>query len=61
VKLARDPALRQKMGSSGLKRVADFYSLDAMIDRISKLYIELLRDRGLEKYLPTALMGGVAK
>jgi glycosyltransferase involved in cell wall biosynthesis len=61
VKLARDPALRQKMGSSGLKRVSDFYSLDAMIDRISKLYIELLRDRGLEKYIPTVLTRGVAK
>jgi len=61
VKLARDPVLRQKMGNSGLKRVSDFYSLDAMIDRISKLYIELLREHGLEKYIPNALINGVAK
>jgi glycosyltransferase involved in cell wall biosynthesis len=61
VKLARDPALRQKLGSSGLKRVADFYSLDAMIDRISKLYEELLSGCGLEKYIPDVLIRDVAK
>ena len=61
VKLVRDPALRKKMGSSGLKRVSDYYSLNAMIDRISKLYIELLRGRGLQKYIPDILINGVAK
>ncbi len=52
VRLARDPALRANMGRSGLKRVSDFYSLDAMIDRISNLYIELLRDKSLGNYVP---------
>jgi glycosyltransferase involved in cell wall biosynthesis len=56
LKLARDPDLREKMGNAGFKRVADFYSLDAMIDRISNLYIELLRDRGLGEFVPDAVV-----
>ena len=48
VRLARDPELRQTMGRSGLRRVTDLYSIDAMIDRISNLYLELLSKRQLE-------------
>ena len=48
VRLARDPELRQTMGRSGLRRVTDLYSIDAMIDRISNLYQELLSKRQLE-------------
>jgi hypothetical protein len=38
------------MGRAGLKRVSEFYSLDAMIDRISGLYTDLLNERGLGEF-----------
>jgi glycosyltransferase involved in cell wall biosynthesis len=50
IKLARNPELREKMGRAGLKRVSEFYSLDAMIDRISGLYTDLLNERGLGEF-----------
>lgn len=43
LRLARDLALRESMGRAGKARVTKRYSLDAMIDRISALYVELLR------------------
>lgn len=50
VRLAREPNLRLTMGNSGLKRVTDLYSIDAMIDRVSNLYQELLVKRKLESH-----------
>lgn len=47
LKLADDPQLRERMGRAGLKRVTEFYSMDAMTNRISKLYDDLLTERGL--------------
>jgi len=62
VRLASDPALRAKMGQSGLKRVLDVYSLDVMIDRISALYNKLLTDRNLGELIPAICKGnGVVK
>jgi glycosyltransferase involved in cell wall biosynthesis len=50
IKLAQNPELREKMGRAGLERVSDLYSLDAMIDRISGLYTDLLNERGLGEF-----------
>lgn len=62
VRLARDPALRLKMGRVGLKRVSEFYSLDVMIDRISALYNQLLTDHNLGELIPVTSNGnGVLK
>jgi glycosyltransferase involved in cell wall biosynthesis len=47
LKFARDPQLRERMGKAGLDRVTSNYSLSAMINRISGLYIELLKAKGL--------------
>lgn len=53
IRLARDPKLRKKMGQAGFEKVMKNYSLDAMIDRISDLYLQLLHNRGLSASLPT--------
>jgi len=53
IRLARDPQLRKQMGSAGFEKVMKSYSLDAMINRISDLYLQLLRNRGLSASLPT--------
>jgi glycosyltransferase involved in cell wall biosynthesis len=45
--LADDPQLRSRLGMAGFRRVSEFYSIDSMINRISDLYQELLRDCGL--------------
>lgn len=47
LRLAGDLNLRERMGRAGLKRVTEFYSMEAMTDRISGLYEELLAERGL--------------
>jgi glycosyltransferase involved in cell wall biosynthesis len=48
LKLIRDPQLGQRMGQAGRQRVLTHYSLDVMIDRISALYLELLRAKGID-------------
>lgn len=52
VRLARDPDLRRKMGQTAREKVLKHYSLDRMIDRISDLYLTLLKDRGINASLP---------
>lgn len=47
LQLADDCKLRMDMGEAGLKRVTEFYSMDAMTNRISELYENLLMERGL--------------
>ncbi|MCI0551208.1 MAG: glycosyltransferase [Anaerolineae bacterium] len=53
LKLANDQELRLSMGQAGLKRVTAKYSIDAMIDRTTALYAELLRKRGLAHLIPS--------
>jgi glycosyltransferase involved in cell wall biosynthesis len=48
LKLIQNPALRQSMGQAGQERVIKKYSLNAMIDKISSLYVELLQARGFD-------------
>ena len=47
LRLIRDPQLARRMGEAGRRRVLERYSLDVMIDRISALYQELLRAKGV--------------
>ncbi|MBN8655981.1 MAG: glycosyltransferase [Anaerolineae bacterium] len=54
IRLAQDPQLRKKMGRAGFEKVMQNYSLDAMIDRISDLYLQLLHNRGVSASLPTS-------
>ena len=53
LRLANDQELRLRMGQAGLKRVIAYYSIDAMIDRTTALYAELLRTRGLAHFIPS--------
>ena len=55
VMLVKDSELRQRMGQAGLKRVSSHYSIDAMIDRTTALYTELLRTHGLAQFIPSQL------
>lgn len=57
IRLAKDQQLRKEMGRAGFEKVMKNYSLDAMIDRISDLYLQLLRNRGLSASLPTPGLG----
>lgn len=52
IQLAQDPDLRRKMGQAAYEKVIKNYSLDRMIDRISDLYLELLKGRGISASLP---------
>lgn len=56
LKLAKDRELRLRMGKAGLKRVSAYYSIDAMIDRTTALYTDLLRARGLAHFIPSQLV-----
>ena len=56
LRLANDRELRFRMGESGLKRVNAYYSMDAMIDRTTALYADLLRTRGLARFIPSQLV-----
>lgn len=56
IKLASNRGLRLRLGQAGLKRVIAHYSIDAMIDRTTALYAELLRQRGLAHFIPSHLM-----
>lgn len=53
VMLVNDSELRQRMGQAGLKRVSSHYSIDAMIDRTTALYTELLSTHGLAQFIPS--------
>jgi glycosyltransferase involved in cell wall biosynthesis len=41
-RLARDPALRERMGASGRERVADRYGVGRLVDEMDSLYRSLL-------------------
>lgn len=56
IQLANNKDLRLSLGQAGLKRVIAYYSIDAMIDRTTALYAELLRQRGLAHFIPSQLM-----
>jgi glycosyltransferase involved in cell wall biosynthesis len=56
IQLANNKDLRLSLGKAGLKRVIAYYSIDAMIDRTTALYAELLRQRGLAHFIPSQLM-----
>jgi glycosyltransferase involved in cell wall biosynthesis len=47
-RLARDPALRERMGKAGRERVLPRYAVDRLVDDVDRLYRSLLRsaDRG---------------
>jgi glycosyltransferase involved in cell wall biosynthesis len=47
LQLIGDPQRARQMGTVGRGRVLENYSLDAMINRISALYIELLNAKGI--------------
>jgi glycosyltransferase involved in cell wall biosynthesis len=47
LELIRNPQLAQRMGRAGYERAVSQYSLSAMIDRISALYVELLLAKGI--------------
>jgi glycosyltransferase involved in cell wall biosynthesis len=47
LKLIRNPQLAQRMGRAGYERAVSQYSLSAMIDHISALYVELLLAKGI--------------
>lgn len=51
-RLARDPALRLRMGAAGPPRVVPRYRVERLVDDVDELYRELLIQRGLP--LPTA-------
>ena len=53
LRLAIDQELRFRMGQAGLKRVTACNSIDAMIDRTTALYAELLHKRGLAHFIPS--------
>ncbi len=52
LRLGCDPALARQMGEAGRSRVASHYSLEAMIDRITRLYTELLQAHHLGRLAP---------
>jgi glycosyltransferase involved in cell wall biosynthesis len=43
--LARDPALRERMGRAGRERVLPRYAVDRLVDDVDSLYRSLLRQR----------------
>jgi glycosyltransferase involved in cell wall biosynthesis len=45
--LARDPALRARLGATGRERVVPRYRVERLVDDIDELYRELLTARGL--------------
>jgi glycosyltransferase involved in cell wall biosynthesis len=45
--LARDPALRARMGKAGRERVVPRYRVERLVDDVDTLYRELLREQGL--------------
>jgi glycosyltransferase involved in cell wall biosynthesis len=45
-RLARDPALRERMGASGRERVRERYSVERLVDDVDRLYAELLAEKG---------------
>jgi glycosyltransferase involved in cell wall biosynthesis len=44
--LARDAALRRKMGEAGRERLEKRFGLDEMVDRLVEVYSGILRDKG---------------
>jgi glycosyltransferase involved in cell wall biosynthesis len=50
--LARDPALRERLGAAGRERVIPRYRVSRLIDDVDAVYRELLTDQGLP--LPSA-------
>lgn len=58
LRLASDSATRHSMGQSGLERVVDRYSIDAMLDRTAALYAKLLQERGLGQLIPSQVYNG---
>lgn len=42
IRLARDPALRERMGASGRERVAGRYGVERLVDEVDSLYRSLL-------------------
>lgn len=59
-KLALDADLRSSLGQAGFERVANYYSLDAMIEKIAGIYNRLLRERGLGEHIPTTTISSGA-
>jgi glycosyltransferase involved in cell wall biosynthesis len=50
--LIADNKMRRTMGQLGLERVRDHYSLETMVDRTASLYAKLLREKGLDQFIP---------
>ncbi len=46
-RLARDPELRDELGSAGRERVLERYRVERLVDDVDVLYRELLRNAGL--------------
>jgi glycosyltransferase involved in cell wall biosynthesis len=46
-RLARDPALRARMGAAGHERVIPRYRVERLVEDVDELYRELLSERGL--------------
>lgn len=59
LQLIGDPQRARQMGAAGRGRVLENYSLDAMINRISALYVELLNAKGIatDSIHPLSLRG----
>ena len=47
LQLARDPALRLRLGNEGRRRVHEQFGVDIMIDRLCGLYLELAAAKGI--------------
>jgi glycosyltransferase involved in cell wall biosynthesis len=47
--LARDPALRERMGRAGRERVLPRYAVDRLVDDVDRLYRSLLSEVGARK------------
>jgi glycosyltransferase involved in cell wall biosynthesis len=45
-RLARDPALRERLGATGGERVRERYSVERLVDDVDRLYAELLAEKG---------------
>ena len=52
LRLMADDKIRRAMGQAGLERVRTQYSMRVMVDRTDKLYTKLLRETGLEHFIP---------
>jgi glycosyltransferase involved in cell wall biosynthesis len=46
-RLARDPALRARMGAAGRERMQERYSVGRLIDDVDRLYRDLLVEKGI--------------